>query len=78
MSLAHHQEALDAHMNHFNQKKMVHMGIVIHVFSLHYIILILQFHLQFHPSSRGMKRMEVGMDLSAEAFASLTKHVMIA
>ncbi|KAN0130182.1 hypothetical protein V8E53_011939, partial [Lactarius tabidus] len=26
MSLAHHQEVLDAHMNHSNWKKMVHIG----------------------------------------------------
>ncbi|KAF8257631.1 hypothetical protein EI94DRAFT_1817279 [Lactarius quietus] len=54
MSLAHRQEVLDAHMNHSNWKKMVHMV----------------------PSIlKRWKRMEVGMDLSADTFNSLTKHL---
>ncbi|KAF8269527.1 hypothetical protein EI94DRAFT_1799088 [Lactarius quietus] len=52
MSIAHRQEVLDAHMNHSNWKKMVHMV----------------------PSIlKRWKRMEVGMDLSADTFNSLTK-----
>ncbi|KAF8261851.1 hypothetical protein EI94DRAFT_1604708 [Lactarius quietus] len=52
MSLAHRQEVLDAHMNHSNWKKMVHMV----------------------PSLlKRWKRMEAGMDLSADTFNSLTK-----
>jgi hypothetical protein len=49
MSLSHHPEVLDAHMNHSNWKKMVHMGMLVHCFILHYIILILRFYLQFYP-----------------------------
>jgi hypothetical protein len=32
---------------------MVHMGMLVHCFILHYIILILRFYLQFYPCWRG-------------------------
>ncbi|KAN0141876.1 hypothetical protein V8E53_000338 [Lactarius tabidus] len=53
MSLAHHQEVLDAHMNHSNWKKMV----------------------QIVPALlKRWKRLQPGLEHSAEAFLNLSKH----
>ncbi|KAH8999945.1 hypothetical protein EDB86DRAFT_2802164 [Lactarius hatsudake] len=55
MSLAHRQEVLDAHMNHSNWKKMVHIGLS---------------H-SFPSLLKRWKRMETGIDLSAETLNAL-------
>lgn len=76
MSLVHRQEVLDAHMNHSNFKKMIHIGMYHSCFkcvsSSHTHILV--------PSLLNRwKRLNASMDISAEAFASLSnrleKHV---
>ena len=71
MSLAHRQKVLDAHMNHSNWKKLVNIGLrpsflkcvwCSHMY--HFIVLSLLKHWAW---------MEAAMDLSADAFDSLSK-----
>ena len=67
MTLAHCQEVLDAHMNHSNWKKMVNIG-------LGHSILMHAWCSQFAVPSllKCWRQMEAAMDLSAEAFESLS------
>jgi hypothetical protein len=71
MSLAHRQEVLDAHMNHSNWKKLVRMGM------LHLVLDICIADIQLDaivPSLlKRWKRLDSGLELSSEAFLTLSK-----
>ena len=73
MTLAHRQEVLDAHMNHSNWKKMVNIGLghsfLIHAWCSH------MYHVLVPSLLKRWKRMEPAIDLSAEAFQSLSKRL---
>ena len=68
MSLAHRQEVIDAHMNYLNWKKLVRIGThtlnTMHTFILSSIVPALL---------KRWKRLQPGLELSAEAFINLSK-----
>ena len=68
MSLAHRQEVIDAHMNYSNWKKLVRIGM--HIFNtMHTLILT-----SVVPALlKRWKRLQSGLELSAEAFINLSK-----
>lgn len=72
MSLAHRQEVLDAHMNHSNWKKLVRMGMCIFIiYCMRKSDLVL--NMSVPALLRRWKRLQSGLELSAEAFINLTK-----
>jgi ribosomal protein L22 len=75
MSLAHRQEVLDAHMNHSNWKKMVRIGMSHSYIILHINDTEIMFDVLVPFLLKRWKRLEAGMDLSAETFDSLTKRL---
>jgi post-segregation antitoxin (ccd killing protein) len=72
MSLFHRQEALDAHMNHSNWKKMVRIGIC-HI-RIHSVdICLYAIHIPVPTLLRRWKALQDGLNVSAEAFEGLCK-----
>ena len=68
MSLAHRQEVIDAHMNYSNWKKLVRIGMhILNTMRTFILILIVPALL------KRWKRLQSGLDLSAEAFINLSK-----
>lgn len=73
MSLAHRQEVLDAHMNYSNWKKMVHIGAERPHHRFHHADIPM--HMQVPSLLKRWKCLQIGMDLSADAFDALTKRL---
>lgn len=69
MSLIHRQELLDAHMNHSNMKKMTDIGMMHPLHNVHCSYI----YLPVPSLLRRFNRLETSMNLSAEAFASLSQ-----
>ena len=73
MTLAHHQEVLDAHMNHSNWKKLVNIGL--RPSFLKCVWCSHMYHFLVPSLLKRWARMEAAMDLSADAFDSLSKRL---
>jgi hypothetical protein len=73
MTLAHRQEVLDAHMNHSNWKKMVHIGLGHSIFMHAWCSYM--YHFQVPSLLKRWRQMEAAMDMSADAFESLSKRL---
>ena len=73
MTLAHRQEVLDAHINHFNWKKLVNIGL-----RPSFLKCVWCSHMYHFLVPSLLKRwawMEAAMDLSADAFDNLSKRL---
>ena len=73
MTLAHRQEVLDAHMNHSNWKKLVNIGST--PLFLRCVWCSHMYHFIVPSLLKRWAQMEAAMDLSADAFDSLSKRL---
>ena len=73
MTLAHRQEVLDAHMNHSNWQKLVNIGL--RPSFLKCVWCSHMYHFLVPSLLKCWSQMEAAMDLSADAFDSLSKRL---